>query len=346
MEKKVLIFLSLFLCFFPTYSKAEEFTVALLAVGDIMVGRDIGKIMSSKCDDYPFEQVSSILKKGDVVFGNMETVLSDQDAAPFFRKPYNFVARTNVSKSLKNAGFSVLNLANNHAMDFGAAAITETRNALNREGIAAFGAGKDLDEARKPLVVAVKGIRVAFLGYGAAHSSMVYADIHRGGTAPIRLDYINKDIQMARNIADVVIVSLHWGKEYSSFPSQSQKSIARKVIDWGADMVLGHHPHVLQGIEIYKDKIIAYSLGNFLFDQKGNGTDRSIILSCHFRGKVLSSAQIIPLDRVNSYFPMIANGKVKQEILERLRQLSLPLNTDRAALKKIGLANPIETVWR
>lgn len=338
----------LLICFLvPVDSEGKEADITIFAVGDMMLSRHIEKVMSSKGNDYPFKQVCSTLKKGDIVFGNLESILSDKDRLPFFKdKPYNFVVPTVVSKNLKNAGFNVLNLANNHAMDFGQSAITETRAALYREGIAAFGAGEDINEACKPSIITVKGLRFAFLGFGVAHSSLVYADLQRGGIAPIRLDYIKKGIQTARSRADVVIVSVHWGKEYDSYPSQTQKKIAHQMIDWGADMVLGHHPHVLQGIEMYKSRPIAYSLGNFIFDQRGNGTDESIILVCNFRGKVLSSVQIVPLDRFGSYFPRVAEGKAKLAILDRLRKLSMPLNPDPHVLESVGLQDERKTDWR
>lgn len=338
----------LLICFLvPVDSEGKEADITIFAVGDMMLSRHIEKVMSSKGNDYPFKQVCSTLKKGDIVFGNLESILSDKDTPPFFKdKPYNFSAPTAASKSLRNAGFNVLNLANNHAMDFGQSAISETRSSLYREGISIFGAGEDINEACKPSIITVKGLRFAFLGFGVAHSSLVYADLQRGGIAPIRLDYIKKGIQTALSRADVVIVSVHWGKEYDSFPSETQKKIAHQLVDWGADMVLGHHPHVLQGIEMYKNRPIAYSLGNFIFDQRGNGTDESIILVCNYRGKEISSVQIVPLDRFGSYFPRVAEGKAKQDILERLRKISLPLNTDPQALKSIWAQHERKIVRR
>lgn len=321
--------------------------ITLLAVGDIMLSRHIGKVMAKKGNDYPFEQIAPTIKKGDIVFGNLESILGKSNDPPFFSdNPYNFLAVPDAAKTLKGSGFTVLNLANNHAMDFGSSPILQTRELLKKEGIEAFGAGKDLKEARKPAIVEVNGLRFAFLGYSIIFYPQARAGKNNAGVSPIRLAHIKKDIQAVRSKADFVIVSFHWGEEYHDLPNQKQRDIAHQTIDWGADMILGHHPHVLQGIELYKDKVIAYSLGNFIFDQKGDGKDRSIILSCIFRGKALRSVEITPLDRFNTYYPKIAEGQPKQEILEKMRAISLPLNSDPTALKKIGLPDKIETAGR
>ncbi|MBI4691302.1 MAG: CapA family protein [Nitrospirae bacterium] len=337
MLKKLIIVL-IFLLPIPIRAGGEAADVVLLAVGDIMLDRYIGEAMELRGRQYPFEKIAPVLKTGDVVFGNLESMLGAGDNSPFFQdKPYNLKAPVYAAKSLKESGFTVLNLANNHAMDFGSSAIAETYRALETEGIKAFGAGMDLEKARSPVIISIKGLRFAFLGYTAAHSRLVYADKNKAGAVPIRLDYIGNDIKSVRKKADIVIVLLHWGSEYQHYPTSEQQRIAHRIIDYGADVILGHHPHVLQGMELYKGRLICYSLGNFLFDQKGDGTDRSIILSCRFRNNVLHSMEIIPVDRFHSYFPKKAEGKIKKEIMEDLKRFSLPLNTNPAKLKDIGL---------
>ncbi|MEW6068822.1 MAG: CapA family protein [Nitrospirota bacterium] len=340
--KKTIVFLVFFFFVISSLNfvsaEDKESDIVFLAVGDIMLSRYIGKVMAVKGNDYPFEKVMPFLRKGDIVFGNLESVISANYNTPFFpEKPYNFLASPDIVKTLRDAGFTVFNIANNHAMDYGPAALLEMRQLLKDSGIDVFGAGKDLEEARCPAVITVNGLRLAILGYGVAHSNQVYAGHSKAGILPVRLDYIRKDIQTLRSKVDFLIVSLHWGKEYERFPTEDQRRIAHLVIDWGADMILGHHPHVLQGIELYKDKMIVYSLGNFLFDQKGNGTDGSIILACRFKDKVLHSMEVIPLDRFRAFFPKVAEGSKKEEILGDLKRFSLPLNSDPAILKDIGL---------
>lgn len=321
----------------PARSAAPEETT-LYAVGDVMLGRYIAKVMATRGNDYPFQQITATLHNGDIVFGNLEAVISADGVTPAFpEKPYNFHATKQASQALKKAGFTVLNLANNHAMDYGPAALAETHRLLNENGIVSFGAGTAINEARQPAILVKNGVRFGFLGYGVAHARAVYAAKNHGGITPVVMDSIRKDIRELRNKVDVLIVSLHWGMEYSMAPAQKQREEAHQIIDWGADLILGHHPHVMQGIEIYKGKVIAYSLGNFVFDQKGNWTDRSFLLACKFQGKALSSAEIIPLDRFRTYFPKVAEGKTRTDVLEELKKISLPINSEPQQLSRVGL---------
>lgn len=324
--------------FGPAAVSAAERDVTMFAVGDVMLGRHIAKVMKTSGSDYPFREMPPALQRADIVFGNLEAVIAADGSAPAFpEKPYSFHANNAAARSLRKAGFHLLSLANNHAMDYGAPALFETRRLLREQGIADFGAGKDIHEARRPVVLSRNGIRFGFLGHGVAHSRAVYAKKNRPGIAPIIMEDIQKDIQLLRSQVDVLVVSLHWGMEYEHVPSKRQREEAHQIIEWGADLILGHHPHVMQGIEVYKGKIIAYSLGNFIFDQKGKGTDRSFILACRFRDKALYSAEVIPLDRFRRYFPKVAEGTARKAILDDVRAYSLPINAEPDKLALVGL---------
>jgi poly-gamma-glutamate synthesis protein (capsule biosynthesis protein) len=320
-------------------SRADESNrVLLYAVGDVSLGRGIGNSVKKRGPDYPFSAVSATLHEADIVFGNLESILGDkEDKLRFPGKPYNFLAPLDSAAALKRAGFDLLSLANNHALDYGESAIKKTGDALNGADILFLGAGKGLTQAREAVIITIAGVNIAFLGYGMGHSSDIYATAKRGGIAPIRSDYIKKDITALKGKADVVIVSLHWGFEYKDTPEKWQRDLARNIIGWGAGAVIGHHPHVMQGIELYKGRPIAYSLGNFLFDQKDHGTDSSVILALEFTGKAITGISVIPLDRFNTYFPRLAKGKAKKEIVENLKRLSAPLNTEAGAMKRLGL---------
>ncbi len=303
-----------------------------------MLGRFIGKVMNTRGEHYPFDQVRVLLRKHDIVFGNLESGIANDTSHPFFpNKPYNFAASPIAATALKEAGFTILSLANNHMLDFGPNEPAVTRSLLQKQGLFPFGAGKDISEARQPVILTRNGVRFGFLGYGVAHSRAVYAQRSQAGIAPISMNDIRKDILALRGQADVLIVSLHWGMEYENTPSKKQREEAHQIIDWGADLIIGHHPHVMQGIEIYKNRLIAYSLGNFVFDQKGNGTDRSFILACRFRGKSLYSVEIIPLDRFRSYFPRVAEGDAKKRILTELFAISSSLNSQIAGMATLRL---------
>ncbi len=301
---------------------------SLAAVGDIMLGRYIGKVMHTRGGQYPFDQVRELFRKNDIVLGNLESGIAKETTTPFFpKKPYNFAASPAAAAALRGAGFSVLDLANNHLLDFGLREPALTRSLLRKQGLASFGAGDNISEARQPAVLVRNGIRFGFLGYGVAHSRAVYAQKNRAGISPIIMEDIRKDIEALRSSVDVLVVSLHWGIEYENTPSKKQREEAHQIIDWGADMIIGHHPHVVQGIEIYKNKMIAYSLGNFSFDQKGKGTDKSFILSCRFQEKALYSVEIIPLVRFRTYFPRVAEGEAKKDILKNVIKISAALHS-------------------
>ncbi len=337
MKKKSIIILALFFLSCNEAGNPGQ-DVTLIAVGDIMLGRYISRIMKTYGSDLPFQEISPSLQGADIAFGNLEAVISPDNIAPVYpHKPYNFHSSDHAANALRKAGFTVLTLANNHAMDYGSDQLMKTIALLRENGIHSFGAGRDIGEARKPALITVRNIRFCFLGYGVAHSGSVYADKQRSGIAPIRLDYIKKDIMALRSQVDVLVVSLHWGIEYEDKPTEQQRAAAHQIIDWGADIILGHHPHVMQGLEFYKGKIIVYSLGNFIFDQKGKGTDRSFMLACKFRRNVLYSADIVPLDRFKYYFPKIAQGEERNHILSHLAAISLPINRHTNELSRVGL---------
>lgn len=277
-------------------------------------------------------------KKADIIFGNLESVLGDKSDKLFFPgKPYNFIAPLKTADTLQWLGFNVLSMANNHTMDYGGSPITKTRKALIKRGISPFGAGKNLDEARKPAIRTVRDTKFGFLGYSIGHSPLVFASKKRAGAVPYNMKIMLDDIKSYRSKVDVLVISLHWGVEYEKEPSKNQIKVAHTLIDAGADVILGHHPHVMQGIEFYKGKLIAYSLGNFLFDQKHKDTPRSFMLVMKFKNKKLLRAYVEPLGRFNSFYPKIARGREGDNILKELRKISEPLNTNPRILDRLGL---------
>lgn len=210
---RVIFFVIFFLVQASPAASGEPAETTLYAVGDVMLGRYIDKVMKARGSDYPFGQITTALRSGDIVFGNLESIISTNSITPAFpEKPYNFHASREAAQALKNAGFDVLNLANNHAMDYGAAPLAETRRLLSENGIVSFGAGAAINEARQPAIIVKKGVRFGFLGYGVAHARAVYAGKNQGGIAPVVLDSIRKDIYGLRGKADILIVSLHWGR--------------------------------------------------------------------------------------------------------------------------------------
>jgi len=242
---------------------AKDETVRIVFAGDIMLdclpGEDIAKGKD------PFADFAELLDGADLSIGNLECVVATSGKA--VAKPWTFRARPEVLKTL-GKHFHVVSLANNHTGDFGHDAFLEQLGLLQKCKIGYFGGGKDIIEARVPLVVERKGIRIALLGYNEFQPREFEAGPTWPGVAWAVEEQMIADIQNARTKlkADVVIPYLHWGWEEYAKPNRGQKKLARALLDAGADMVVGAHPHIVQGAEIYNNKPIVYSLGNCVFD--------------------------------------------------------------------------------
>ncbi|MDP3025307.1 MAG: CapA family protein [candidate division Zixibacteria bacterium] len=288
----------------------------LILVGDIMLSRGVDVTMKNKGYLYPFKNIAEITNSAEVTFGNLESPLSNRGTRG--DQLYSFRGNPEAVKGLLYAGFKVLNLANNHSYDYGKKAFEQTLEVLNKNNIKVIGAGKNVTEARMPAIFDLGDLKIAFLGYDLSPGAFP-AGQNSSGVAKARHAWIIKDLEKAKEAADFVIVSFHWGIEYQDFPTEYQKSLAHMAIDCGADIVVGHHPHTFQGIEIYKGKLIAYSLGNFVFDQKDLKNNQSFILKVTFDWEKLHRIEIIPIELVTfPHSPKVAEGKMAQEILDRL----------------------------
>jgi poly-gamma-glutamate synthesis protein (capsule biosynthesis protein) len=314
--------------YLPVRSAAEppsapaEVTIA--AVGDIMLGHRAGPWIEREGPGYPFENVMPILQEADVVVGNLENPVSARGIA-VENKKFTLRAAPRAADSLKAAGIRVVTLANNHIMDFGPLALQDTLTALAASGILSAGAGMNLDDARAPAILRVGDRTIAFLSYSLTFPVEFYASAGRPGTAPGYREYVRADIEKVRSRADLVVVSFHWGAELMTTAKDYQQELGRKSVDWGADLVLGHHPHVLQEIERYKGRLIVYSLGNFVFGSESDRTNTSIILLCTFRGKELVRVEAVPLDVNNyrvSYQPRVLTGEKAETVIGELNAFS------------------------
>jgi poly-gamma-glutamate synthesis protein (capsule biosynthesis protein) len=224
--------------------------VALLAVGDLLLDRYIKREIDRKGAEYPFENIKDFLSGNDLVLANLEG--SFTDFAPRKLDPNNtsFTFDPALAPMLKSNGFNIVNLANNHVQDFGKQGFAQSQAYLDQNNIDHFG---DFYNEGPVLVKETNGTKIAFIGYNE------FGDPAIAGTL--------EKIKNVRDKADFVVVYAHWGAEYQTnfWPGSQEKG--RRFIDAGADIVLGSHPHVVQPIEIYKNRPIFYSLGNFLFDQ-------------------------------------------------------------------------------
>lgn len=240
--------------------------ISLLFVGDVMLSRAIGRKMEKENNwTFPFMKSSSTLRDADLTFGNLENPISakGEDRGGL----YSFRADPRVMEGLVFAGFDVLSVANNHIWDYGKDAYEDTLTLLDENGILHVGSGKNFSEAHTSIVKEVKGVRIAFLGYTNLLPSFLGKITSQPSVASYSVRQVQKDIGEAKKIADMVVVSFHFGEEYSLRHNKDQETYAHLAIDEGASLVIGHHPHVVQEVEKYKDGYIFYSLGNFIFDQ-------------------------------------------------------------------------------
>ena len=311
----------------PAQEPAE---LRIAAVGDIMLGGTGTPEFQRFGYDYPFEKTSVLLKQSHIVFGNLEGPLTHADHAPVAKKYLYRSPPEKVAPALLNAGFNVVSLANNHAMDQGAEGLRHTLDALDLVGIKHTGAGMNLAEARKPAIIESRGARVAFLAYTLTFPEEFWATADRPGSPFGHETQVRADIVAAKSQADIVLVSFHWGQEGKTELRDYQRSLGRAAIDAGAAAVIGHHPHVLQGVERYKNGVILYSLGNFAFGTYGPEAFRSAIAQLTFRDKKLAEGQLNPLNVRNAevvFQALPLTGKEADKVVTELQQLSQPLNT-------------------
>jgi poly-gamma-glutamate synthesis protein (capsule biosynthesis protein) len=245
----------------PAAQPAPSLTIAF--VGDLMFARDIVDLMEARGIEYPFERVRGLLGGTDLLVGNFEGTFTSRGAP--IEKKYAFRAPPALAASLAAAGFDAVTLGNNHAYDFGAVGLGDTLEALHSAGVQWVGAGPDEASARAPLVLQAPAGNVAILSYSAVGES-VFASGGRAGVARGVIASLQDDVKHALALADFVAVVMHAGDEYRAQPNELQRDLAHAAVDAGASIVVGHHPHVLQHWEQYGHGVIAYSLGNFVFD--------------------------------------------------------------------------------
>jgi poly-gamma-glutamate capsule biosynthesis protein CapA/YwtB (metallophosphatase superfamily)/uncharacterized membrane protein (UPF0127 family) len=262
----------------------ERKTISLNFVGDILAARAIELTMRKKGYDYPFAKIVDKLADADITFANLETPLIGTATSGKTTVGGTTVFRgdIDVAYALQRAGIDIVSLANNHTKDQGEKGLLSTIEVLDTAGVYHVGAGKNLEDARKLRVVSVQGVRVGYLAYNDADVVPVsyHAQESQSGTNIMDISKLQEDVLRARSEVDVLIVSMHSGTEYvTSKPNPRQTAFAYAAIDAGVDMVIGHHPHVLQPLEIYKGKYIFYSLGNFIFDQPWPDTKESALMN-------------------------------------------------------------------
>ena len=245
--------------------------VRLVAVGDVMMHADVKDAAAQAEGGYPalWLDLVPLFQSADIAFANLETPVAPKAGKP--GRPYQFNAPEQLPKALRGSGFTIFSTANNHTFDQGAKGLKETLQRLHDEKLVTVGSGETEAEAETTQVIERNGVKVAFLAF----TDIFNLDLNRKATEPwvrpLDLEPAVAAVKAARSAADAVVVSVHWGDEYSHQPTKRHREIAEALVGAGADLILGHHPHVLQPMEIIekdgRTALVAYSLGNFISNQ-------------------------------------------------------------------------------
>ena len=307
--------------------------IKIVAVGDVMLGElpisygfGVKSSIENKPEDSIFGDVKPILNNADICFGNLECVLSD-----FGYRTNDIIAgqmrgKPEYAGLLHDAGFNVMSVANNHIMQHGSEAFNDTQLLLKNKRIKPVGISDGNNECI-PQFFKVKDLKVCFLAYCLKSEKYCKPILYANNKVS---DIIN-EVDYHKKQCDLIIVSLHWGDEFIDIPSQDQIKDAHKIIDAGASIIIGHHPHILQGIEKYKHGVIAYSLGNFIFDFFQKRFRESMIIEFYlFDHKI--DFNIIPIFLDKNHKPRILSDKNANCLKNKIKKIS----------KKVKLNNPIK----
>jgi poly-gamma-glutamate synthesis protein (capsule biosynthesis protein) len=305
-------------------SQRQPEVTTLTVVGDIMLGRRVARASG---DDpiRPLRPTAKRLAGAEITIGNLESTLSDNGSPT--QGGDSFHADPAVIEGLELAGFDVVVLANNHLGDYGQRAMRETFAELRGADLPYVGAGRDLDEARRPVIVDRDGVRVGVIGTESIGETPA-ATAQRAGTnrlnmpprtGPLnekQLARITADIEDLAGELDVVVVIPHWGTQYTHVPELSQRRAARAYVEAGADLVIGGHPHWVQGWERVDDAVVVHSLGNFVFDMDfQTPTMEGIFVEVVVWGDEVKAVDPVPYRLDSRFVPRVVTGSAAERIL-------------------------------
>lgn len=300
-------------------------TVNLAFVGDILQGEYINSWLQQEGYSYPFQKALFHLSSADITAGNLEMPITTRGTADD-EKTFVFKGAPEGLQGLVDAGIDVVSLANNHTLDYGVEGMLDTITHLDEYGIKHVGAGNNDAEAYSPVIQEVNGIKVAYIGVSRVLPYTTWkANKYTAGLAEA-YDTASRALQAieeAEKLADITIVMIHWGIERNNKPENYQLQLARNFIDAGADMIVGSHPHVLQGFEQYNGKWIAYSLGNFVFASHPKGKQaESGVLGATCKITAECEMTFYPMKIVNAQ-PTPVKDEEAKEMLQFLEDVSL-----------------------
>jgi poly-gamma-glutamate synthesis protein (capsule biosynthesis protein) len=302
--------------------------VKLAFVGDVMWASKVEDLLKQHGYDYPYREARTYLENADLTLANLETPITTRGQAQ--AKSYIYRSTPQALPAFIEAGFDLVNLANNHILDYGKVGLLDTLQALDDAGVKHVGAGKNIGEAYSHVIYEIKGMKIAFLGFSrVAEDKSWYATVNQPGVAQTYTPNLALEaIKKAREEADLVVVMAHWGEERKDKPVQHQTSLAHQYIDNGADLVVASHPHVLQSFEHYNGKWIAYSLGNFIFTTNNvPATWETVIMNAYCSKTKECEIELIPM--YNKWAqPVLMPEDEGKKLFNRLSQISINAKVD------------------
>lgn len=307
----------------------EEKTVSISIVGDILMDSSVRAQINKNGIEYPWEMVKEYFQNDDITIGNLETSITTR-GTKWEDKQFNFRSDPNNLKAMKEAGIDVLGLANNHTLDYGYEGLLDTLSYLDKNDIKRAGGGKNKQEAIEGAIIEKNGLKIGVLSFSRVVPDVKwYATDKRPGIVGAYDPHISEvivRIEEMKKETDIVILSIHWGVELSATPRKQEMDLGKKLIDAGADIIMGHHPHVLQGVEIYKGKPIFYSLGNFVFGTKNELTSNTMIGQINFIDKDIDNIKIIPCSIIGGRpIPIIDDKRIEK--INYINTISKDFNT-------------------
>ena len=264
-----------------------------------MLSRFVGQLAHGRHDPAsPFRDLAPVLASADIAFANLESPFSDRGR--IYESRMVFKAEPDMIAGLELAGIDVVSTANNHSRDCGRRGVEFTLDWLGQHGIAAAGSGASADAAHHGVVLERNAVKFGFLAYTYDQSNGNHRDTD-DRVAVMNVDRMRRDVEDMKTRADVAIVSMHAGIEYSPKPNDQQTEFAHAAIEAGAKVVAGHHPHVVEPWERYRDGVIFYSLGNLVFDQfQRVETQHGVLGEVVFVGAAIERARVLPVDIVRT----------------------------------------------
>lgn len=314
---------------FAAYKNKKDDTVIIGLAGDVMLGRLVNKKLKQTDATYPWGNMLQQLRANDLNIINLENAITTHEQK--VPKVFNFKTDPKNIQTLTEGNIDVVNLANNHILDFGDKGLFDTLKTLEKAQIQFVGAGRTIKEAQKPALITKKGITIGIIGFTDNEPTWLATDT-KPGINYIKvgdIDNVKKSIDQVRNQVDILIATVHWGPNMRERPTQEFIDFAHAIIDAGVDIIQGHSAHIFQGIASYKNKLVLYDTGDFVDDYRVDAqlrNDLSFLYQIEVAKDGIKKLTLIPV-HIDNIQVNKATGTDAQWALDRIQKLSAEFGT-------------------